>query len=100
MKIKKTTVNTPTRKLKATWTVESYDDWIPLLNNKLVAEDVELSTGTKYLVVCNDCTQARQIEIVKWLIATFNTGYRIDEDYIIFEEEKHRTLMLMRWSSV
>jgi len=99
MKMSKTTVNAPTRKLKAVWTQLSREDyhWIPLKGNSLVSEDVQLEDGINYLVDCADCTQARRIKIVIWLVGTFNTGYRVDGRYIVFEEEKHRTLMLMRW---
>lgn len=105
IEIVKTRVDAKSRKLKAQWTID-YDsglNGLRLPGNELSLIEPDASdTGYPYGVDCSDVNFSRLRKIEQWALGTFRK-----EDYLIagphreflwFAEDKHRTLLLMKWS--
>lgn len=102
IKIVKQRVETKSRKLKGTWLVN--DDWESFFSQKvkIIPDDEVIDEDYPYGVTLQNVSSKRLDDIFFWVKDTYdqkdyNTTGNLDQ-YIWFAKERHRTLLLMKWS--
>ena len=109
--IVKTQVNAPTRKLTATWTLDPPESIIVdtamnhLADN--IADEIDWEVLCKLdetrknwieIKFSKDAKKAGKRVIKKWAKKTFDHGFFVFYDRILFAREEDVTLFVLRWS--